>query len=163
MRDSSAMLVYCLPHCCATSSKLFALVFTSTGEGSCFDSTSSSCAYSQYCAYHANFGSTTTPTIYANMPYANPTYCYDPPAGQHDPNGDIPSDANVNITSHEITEATTDPLVSTGPYGWYDTANGEEIGDLCAWTFAPLTGILVMPTRAGTATTMTCKWSTTTT
>jgi hypothetical protein len=111
--------------------KIF-IVFTSIGDGSCFDSTSASCAYAQYCAYHGNFGSTSTPTIYANMPYANPAYCYSSSHGQHDPSGDIPSDANVNVASHEITEATTDPLASTGPYGWYDTANGEEIGDLCA-------------------------------
>ncbi len=114
--------------------KIF-IVFTSTGEGSCFDSTSASCAYTQYCAYHGNFGSPSNPTIYANMPYANPTYCYASGKGQHAPSGDIPSDANVNVTSHEITEANTDPLVSTGPYGWYDSANGEEIGDLCAFTF----------------------------
>jgi len=114
--------------------KIF-IVFTSTGEGSCFDSTSSSCAYTQYCAYHGNFGSTTIPVIYANMPYANPSYCYSSSSGQHDPSGDIPSDANVNVTSHEITEANTDPLVAAGPFGWYDTANGEEIGDLCAWQF----------------------------
>lgn len=109
--------------------KMF-LVFTSTGEGSCFDSTSSSCAYSQYCAYHGYFGSTTSPTIYANQPYADPSYCYAPP-GQQDPNGDIPSDANVNVTSHEITEANTDPELNA----WWDTASGAEIGDLCGWTF----------------------------
>ena len=107
------------------------VVFTSTGEGSCFDSGSSSCAYTAYCAYHGYFGSATNPTIYANQPYANPTYCYDPSAGQHDPSGDIASDANVNVLSHEITEATTDPELNA----WWDTANGEEIGDLCAWTF----------------------------
>jgi len=109
--------------------KMF-IVFTSTGEGSCFDSTSSSCAYTSYCAYHGYFGSTTSPTIYANMPYANPSYCY--AAGQHDPSGDIPSDANVNVTSHEITEATTDPELNA----WWDSGNGEEIGDLCAWKFS---------------------------
>ena len=114
--------------------KIF-ILFTSTGEGSCTDSTSSSCAYTQYCAYHGNFGSTSNPTIYANMPYANPSYCYSAASGQHAPSGDIPSDANVSVTTHEITEANTDPLVSTGPYGWYDSANGEEIGDLCAWKF----------------------------
>jgi hypothetical protein len=111
--------------------KMF-IVFTSTGEGSCFNSTSSSCAYTSYCAYHGYFGSTTSPTIYANMPYANPTYCYDSSAGQHDPSGDIPSDANVNVTSHEITEATTDPELNA----WWDSGNGEEIGDLCAWNFS---------------------------
>jgi hypothetical protein len=108
------------------------IVFTSTGEGSCFDGTSSSCAYTSYCAYHGYFGSTSNPTIYANMPYANPSYCYDPSAGQHDPSGDIASDANVNVTSHEITEATTDPELNA----WWDSANGEEIGDLCAWVFS---------------------------
>jgi hypothetical protein len=70
------------------------------------------------------------------MPYANPTYFYGFSQDQHDPSGDKPSDANVNVASHEITEATTDPLVSTGPYEWYDNANGEEIGDLCAWMFS---------------------------
>ena len=110
--------------------KMF-IVFTSTGEGSCTDGTSSSCAYTQYCAYHGYFGSTGTPSIYANMPYANPTYCYSSGSGQHDPSGDIPSDANVNVTSHEITEATTDPELNA----WWDPANGEEIGDLCSWKF----------------------------
>lgn len=111
--------------------KMF-IVFTSTGEGSCFDSTSTTCAYTQYCAYHGNFGSPTSPTIYANMPYADPTICYDPGAGQHDPSGDPASDANVNVTSHEVTEATTDPELNA----WWDSANGEEIGDLCAWMFS---------------------------
>jgi hypothetical protein len=68
------------------------------------------------------------------MPYASPAHCYSA-GSQHDPNGDIPSDANVNVASHKITEATTDPLVSTGPYGWYDSANGSDIGGLCAWMF----------------------------
>jgi len=109
--------------------KMF-LVFTSTGEGSCFDSTSSSCAYTSYCAYHGYFGSTSAPTIYANQPYADPNYCYYTGV-QTDPSGDIPSDANVNVASHEITEANTDPELDA----WWDTSNGEEIGDLCAWTF----------------------------
>ena len=138
--------------------KIF-IVFTSTGEGFCFDSTSSSCAYSQYCAYHGNSGSPSNPTIYANMPYVNPTYCYAASLGQHDPSGDTPSDANVNVTSLEITEATTDPLVSTGPYGWYDNANGEEIGDLCAWMFSTAIGIPAWQIRCGTATSMICDYN----
>jgi len=44
------------------------VVFTAKGEGSCTDLSSTSCAYIGYCAYHGNFGSTTNPTIYANMP-----------------------------------------------------------------------------------------------
>ena len=111
--------------------KMF-LVFTSTGEGSCTSSTSGSCAYTQYCAYHGAFGSSTSPIIYANQPYANPTYCK---GSQTTPNGDSAADANVNVTSHEITEASTDPELNA----WYDTGNGEEIGDLCAWQFGTLT------------------------
>jgi hypothetical protein len=78
----------------------------------------------------AQQGPTLAPGV-LSYPYANPSYCYDPSAGQHDPSGDIPSDANVNVTSHEITEATTDPELNA----WWDTANGQEIGDLCAWKF----------------------------
>ena len=110
--------------------KMF-LVFTSTGEGSCFDGTSSSCAYTNYCAYHGFFGSPTSPTIYANQPYADPNFCYASGNGQRSPNNDTPSDANVNVASHEITEANTDPELNA----WWDSANGEEIGDLCAWSF----------------------------
>lgn len=111
--------------------KIF-VVFTGTGEGSCTDGTSSSCAYTQYCAYHsAYFGSSTSPILYANMPYADPNHCYAGGNGQHSPNGDIPSDAIVNLASHEITEAVTDPELNA----WWDTANGAEIGDLCAWQF----------------------------
>lgn len=52
------------------------LLFTSSGEGSCFDGTSTSCAYTQYCAYHGYFGSPISPVIYGNMPYADLTYCF---------------------------------------------------------------------------------------
>ncbi len=104
------------------------LVFTSQGEGSC---ASFGCAYSSYCAYHGWYGVATTPTIYANMPWANPTYCK---GSQTTPNGDSAADANVNVSSHEITEANTDPELNA----WWDTGNGEEIGDLCAWNFGSL-------------------------
>jgi hypothetical protein len=102
------------------------LVFTSQGEGSC---SGSSCAYTAYCAYHGYYGSASSPVIYGNEPYADPNYCY--AGSQHDPSGDKPSDAAVNVASHEITEATTDPELNA----WWDPVNGEEIGDLCAWMF----------------------------
>ena len=34
------------------------------------------------------------------------------------------------VGGHEVAESTTDPLPLSG---WTDTANGEEIADLCAW------------------------------
>ena len=55
--------------------KLF-MLFTSSGEGSCFDSTGNDCAYSDkvsgYCGYHSYIAGT-PPIIYANEPYGNPT------------------------------------------------------------------------------------------
>ena len=47
------------------------------------------------------------------------------------PNGDPAGDAMVSVVAHELSEATTDPQLNA----WYNTANGEENGDLCAWNF----------------------------
>jgi hypothetical protein len=106
------------------SNRIF-IVYTSSGENSCFDSTASYCAYTYYCAYHSFFGSN---VIYANMPYAD-SRCQASSAGQHFPRS-ADGDASANLTSHELTEAITDPNLDA----WYDV-NGEEIGDKCAWNF----------------------------
>jgi hypothetical protein len=102
-------------------------VYTSSGEGSC---TSSGCAYTggtyPYCAYHGYFMNGSTPIIYANQPYAAAGYCQ---AGSS-PNGDPAGDASASITSHELTEAITDPELNA----WY-SSTGDEIGDLCAWNY----------------------------
>jgi hypothetical protein len=103
------------------------LMFTSSGEGSCFDSGSSSCAFTQYCAYHGYFASGSAKVIYGNEPYLDKAGC----TISNLPNGDLAADSSANVASHEITEAATDPLLDA----WWDSANGEEIGDLCAWTF----------------------------
>lgn len=101
------------------------ILFTSKSETSCFDPSGSECAYTQYCAYHSYFGAN---TIYANMPYAD-SRCQASFLGQHFPTSPD-GDASANLTSHELTEAITDPLINA----WYDSA-GEEIGDKCAWNF----------------------------
>jgi hypothetical protein len=107
-------------------------MLTARGVGSCFDSSSSSCAFTQYCAYHSSFGSGSTVTLYANIPYADtvPSAC---DAGQH-PNGDD-ADATINMISHEHNEAITDPLGNA----WFDRW-GQENGDKCAWTFGAADG-----------------------
>ena len=102
-------------------------VYTGSGEESCFDASSASCAYSSYCAYHG-FIPGATPVIYGNMPYADQRYCY--VAGTPSPNGVIDGDAATSVASHELTEAITDPLLNA----WY-SSTGAEIGDLCAWKF----------------------------
>ena len=45
-------------------------------------------------------------------------------------------DALTGTSSHELSEAITDPVP---PTGWYDNANGE-IGDICAWKFKTVAG-----------------------
>jgi hypothetical protein len=106
--------------------KIF-LLFTSFNEGSCFDSSSASCAYSQYCAYHSHFTSGSTPVIYGNIPFARPSTCF--ASGQTMPNGDA-GDIAASPASHEISEAITDPLLNA----WFDSS-GNENGDLCNFVF----------------------------
>jgi hypothetical protein len=104
-------------------------MFTAKGIGSC---DGSSCSFSQYCAYHSAFGSGSTETIYANMPYSDtvPAAC---DSGQHPNNDD--ADATINVTSHEHNESITD----YNGTAWYD-AQGNEDGDKCAWTFGAALG-----------------------
>lgn len=105
--------------------KIF-LLYTSSGEGSCFDSGGSSCAYTQYCAYHS-FISGSPNIIYANMPYGNLSVCA---AGQPSPNSNPLADSVTSTASHEISEAITDPLLNA----WF-TDKGNENGDLCAYNY----------------------------
>ena len=104
-------------------------VFTSSGEGSCFDTSSTSCSFTQYCAYHGFFSDNNNqPIVYANMPYTgtNLNAC----GVSTSPNNDFDADSTINVTSHEHMEAVTDPELNA----WYD-AQGNEIGDKCAWNF----------------------------
>lgn len=108
--------------------KLF-FIFTARGIGSC---AGSSCAFSQYCAYHSWIGNGTGAILYANMPYAD-TVAAACDIGQH-PNGDD-ADATLNVTSHEHNEAITDAQGSA----WFDR-RGYENGDKCAWNFGTALG-----------------------
>jgi hypothetical protein len=111
-----------------TSNLVF--IFTPKNVGSC--SSSRSCAFTNFCAYHSSFGSGSSTTLYANQPYAAfvPRAC---DSGQH-PNGDD-ADATINVASHEHNETITDPLGTA----WYDMS-GYENGDKCAWNFGQSLG-----------------------
>ncbi len=108
-------------------------VFTAKNVGSCFDSSSTTCAFSYYCAYHGNYTSGGSPVIYANMPYTGTdlTAC----GVSTTPNNDIDADSTINVTSHEQMESVTDPEPNSA---WADSS-GAEIGDKCAWMFGSLT------------------------
>ena len=110
--------------------KIF-MVYTSFGEGSCFDSSNQSCAYTQYCAYHSYFNVGTVPVVYANEPYGNSSVCQ--VSGAPSPNSDAVADAAATSASHELSEAITDPKLNA----WF-SAQGSENGDLCAYTYGSL-------------------------
>jgi len=105
-------------------------MFTAKGVGSCYSS--SSCAFSQYCAYHSNFNSTAGNTLCVNMPYGEtvPAAC----DSGNKPNSND-ADATINVTSHEHSETITDALGNA----WYDR-RGYENGDKCAWNFGTQLG-----------------------
>ncbi len=103
-------------------------LFTSSGEGSCFDSSGGQCSYTYYCAYHGYYSLSGKTVLYANMPYGNPSTCQ--VGGTPSPNNDVAADTVATAASHELTEAITDPELNA----WY-TAQGNEIGDLCAYNY----------------------------
>jgi len=93
-----------------------------------------------YCAYHSE---ATSSAIYANMPFP----IYDSKTrftcgtefnfgAIESPNGNPDADVEISPTSHEISEAITDPDTVTG---WYDSS-GFENGDECAYIFGATQG-----------------------
>jgi hypothetical protein len=108
--------------------KMF-LLFTSSNEGQCTDSSNTSCSYVQYCAYHGAFvNSAAQDVVYGNEPYGNLTACQ--VSGAPSPNKFPEADAAATAASHELTEAITDPLLNA----WFDSS-GFEIGDECAYYY----------------------------
>jgi len=93
-----------------------------------------------YCAYHSE---ATSSAIYANMPYP----IYESGTGfscgsdgnfgvVESPNNNPDADTEISPTSHEVSEAITDPDTQTG---WYDSS-GYEIGDECAYVYGGTSG-----------------------
>ncbi|HYX48162.1 MAG TPA: hypothetical protein VE843_00335 [Ktedonobacteraceae bacterium] len=76
---------------------------------------SSSCQ--AFCGYHDTINGQ---IFYAVMPYPDCQGCT---------GGLATFDALTSTSSHELSEAVTDPIPGQG---WYDQNNGE-IGDICAW------------------------------
>jgi len=104
-------------------------VFTGYGIQSCYDSSNTECTFNAYCAYHSFFTQRSQSIIYSNMPDFNGLSGRCTPRGLPPPNGDYYADPEINILSHELFEAVSDPLLNA----WHDSS--REIGDKCAWTF----------------------------
>jgi hypothetical protein len=131
------------------------VVYFPKGVETCFNpgSTTSNnvCTINHYptagfCAYHS---ASLSNAVYANLSYpiyhsplaTTPFTCGSDARragfGQiESPNGNPDADVEISPTSHEITEATTDPDVQTG---WYDAA-GFENGDECAYIYGRTRG-----------------------
>jgi hypothetical protein len=93
-----------------------------------------------YCAYHSEDPAN---AVYANLAYP----IYQSPVGftcgsdarfpvVESPNHNPDADTEVSPTSHEVSEAITDPDTETG---WYDSS-GFEIGDECAYIYGATNG-----------------------
>ena len=113
------------------------LATTDVGKQQCTLNASPSAAY---CAYHNEFGGN---TVYANMPF--PIYASTLPftcgsdaslPTNESPNGNTDADVEISPLSHEMSEAITDPDVTTG---WYDSS-GFENGDECAYKYGTTAG-----------------------
>jgi hypothetical protein len=87
---------------------------------------------SSFCGYHRSFASGATTALYGNEPYSNGDGCG---SGQ-DPNGLLSADTAIDVLSHEISEAVTDP---TDIRAW-NAVSGHEIGDICSGNYGPPLG-----------------------
>jgi phosphate-induced protein 1 len=85
----------------------------------------------QYCGWHSWGTWGTTPVQYSFVGNAaGPSLGNCAWQTASSPNGDPGVDAMVSVMAHELEETATDPQGT----GWY-ASNGQENGDLCAWTF----------------------------
>lgn len=107
-------------------------VYLSAGGGTSFNT---------FCAYHSAFGADGSHIrIYAAMPYAGTSSSCTVPStvASPTPNNDLDGDSEINLVSHELFEATSDPYpAGTGYAGWYFNDINHEIGDECNFTFGP--------------------------
>ena len=120
---------------------------------------------SGYCAFHdytypgvagGDYNNVTQGIAYTNMPYVG---LLGAGCGQDSvnsaPQGNL--DGYSVVLGHEIMETMTDPgaedvVGSSATYlgGWYDTLDGNENGDKCAWVGVdPLTGSAASPALPG--------------
>jgi len=109
-------------------------VYTAYGARTCLPD--GSCALdvpSGWCAYHSFFSSSGTTAVYSSVPSvmigANGPCTF----FTSSPNSDLWADTAVDLTSHELLEAVTNPTANA----WSD-AGGQEIGDKCVGSFGPV-------------------------
>jgi len=78
----------------------------------------------QFCAYHSLFSSNGNLVTYAIVPYPSCGGCLA---------GFSAVEGMEHFSTHETREAITDPYFD----GWWNSTNGEELDDQCAWDPSP--------------------------
>jgi PKD repeat protein len=90
----------------------------------------------QFCGYHSSSATSTGAPLYAVLPYSDSPNRYGATClSGESPNGDPAADSIISVTSHETSEAITDPLGSA----WFDSA-GYEVADECDFVFGNSAG-----------------------
>lgn len=110
-------------------------VFLANGVSTC--TSSRSCAFSQFCAYHSHYADAAgNNVLYANQPFTgyNLTACS---GAVGSPNQNAAADATISVVSHEANETITDGLGNA----WYDSS-GNENGDKCAYKYGTALGVV---------------------
>jgi len=110
-------------------------VFLANGVSTC--TSSRSCAFSQFCAYHSHYvDGAGNNVLYANQPFTgyNLTACS---GAVGSPNNNAAADATISVVSHEANETITDGLGNA----WYDSS-GNENGDKCAYKYGTALGVV---------------------
>ena len=117
LSTSSAVAEVCKVTNNAPNSNAVYFIFTSTGAG-----------HVNYCAWHSWGSCGSTPIQVAYMPNLSGVSGCD--VGDTVTGHSAALAALANVTSHELSEAITDPQGT----GWFDSS-GQENGDKCAWAF----------------------------
>jgi hypothetical protein len=84
----------------------------------------------QYCGWHTHgtIGGTNIKYAFVGNPDRCPSACA---AQTISPNSNAGADGMTSVIAHELEEATTDPNLDA----WWQTSNGMENADKCAWKF----------------------------
>jgi hypothetical protein len=88
---------------------------------------SGNCSFNKFCAYHGNFSSNGKAVLYSYLTDASFNTAGCDEGISWGPNGQLASDREVVLMTHEFIETVTDPLGST----WWNSYDGNEIGDNC--------------------------------
>jgi len=109
------------------NSAIYTVVIPSTSYSSSGGSTSCGGPSLAYCAYHGSYSTSGHTAKYTIIPWPGCSGCR------------VAGWSNVqnaeHFLVHETREAATDPV-----NGWWDSTNGEEADDKCAWTPSPFIG-----------------------